>query len=743
MSSRLNRRTTRVTIVFAVLSFLLSVSFLATAQTGPNDLIRRTTAEIMSDQARLEPMLRNDIPRIHREVELESRRFNPMNPNALANPSIDPSRAVGPQIQSAGTEFLGGTLSLSAFPPDTMGSVGPTQYVVAINGRIRVFDKTTGALGALDADMDVFFNSVMTPPVASTFTSDPRVQYDRFTQRWIVIIIDVPSTFDDNRVLIAVSDNATITASTVWSFYYFTQDTVPTLGDTDCLLDYPTLGVDLHALYIGGNMFCSNFFGGTSAFVVRKAFITSATSSNLVAPTQFVTAFRELLDTSTFVGPYTPQGVTNYDPNPTLGYIIGVDGATFGTLVLRTIANPGTTTPTISDNIALTVPITSFPSNVPHLGNTGGTNGQLDAIDDRLYAAMMRNGRLWTAHHISVDQNGTTVSSTNANRRNAVRWYELEVVGQTVGVMQTGTVFDNAATDPNYMWFPTIMVSGQGHAAMGFSVAGLTTFPSAVFTGRAAGAANGTMSAPTIYEPGVAAYNPPSDSGPGRRWGDYTFVSLDPCDDMTLWTIQQFTNATNSYGVQVIELNAPAPAVVPPGPLTAINQGVASTNVSITGTSTDNRGFYDTPASPVTDATCRQRLTVTATNGVTINSVTYNDPTSIDVDINTLGASVGTSTLTITNPDGQFVTTTITINAAPTATPTPIPPTATNTPVGPTATNTPVPPTETNTPAPPTATNTPDPNAVELLRNLSFEDDTNPADGVADFWGIRNGSGER
>nr|MCU0499241.1 hypothetical protein [Anaerolineae bacterium] len=33
--------------------------------------------------------------------------------------------------------------------------------------------------------------------------------------------------------------------------------------------------------------------------------------------------------------------------------------------------------------------------------------------------------------------------------------------------------------------------------------------------------------------------------------------------------------------------------------------------------------------------------------------------------------------------------------------------------------------------------------AVELLRNLSFEDDTNPADGVADFWGIRNGSGER
>jgi hypothetical protein len=80
---------------------------------------------------------------------------------------------------------------------------------------------------------------------------------------------------------------------------------------------------------------------------------------------------------------------------------------------------------------------------------------------------------------------------------------------------------------------------------------------------------------------------------------------------------------------------------------------------------------------------------------------------------------------------------------APTATETPVPPTATETPVPPTATETPVGPTATNTPVPPTATNTPDPSAVELLRNRSFEDDTNPADGVADFWGIRNGSGER
>ncbi|MCU0497016.1 MAG: glycoside hydrolase family 44 protein [Anaerolineae bacterium] len=39
--------------------------------------------------------------------------------------------------------------------------------------------------------------------------------------------------------------------------------------------------------------------------------------------------------------------------------------------------------------------------------------------------------------------------------------------------------------------------------------------------------------------------------------------------------------------------------------------------------------------------------------------------------------------------------------------------------------------------------NTPTPNGVEMLRNISFEDDLNPADGLADFWGIRNGTGEQ
>ncbi|MCU0499755.1 MAG: VCBS repeat-containing protein [Anaerolineae bacterium] len=40
-------------------------------------------------------------------------------------------------------------------------------------------------------------------------------------------------------------------------------------------------------------------------------------------------------------------------------------------------------------------------------------------------------------------------------------------------------------------------------------------------------------------------------------------------------------------------------------------------------------------------------------------------------------------------------------------------------------------------------TNTRNSSGVELLRNRSFEDDLSPVDTLADFWGIRNGTGER
>ena len=262
---------------------------------------------------------------------------------------------------------------------------------------------------------------------------------------------------------------------------------------------------------------------------------------------------------------------------------------------MRRISNPGGT-PAISVDILITVNATSYPIPVDHLGNTGGITGRLESLDDRLFAAHIRNGRLWTAHNIAVDASG--VASTGATRRTAVRWYELNVpvgVG-TPTVVQSGTIFDSAAAVANarQYWIPSAMVSGQGHAVLGFSTAGTPNRADAATNGRLAGDTLGTLGAPALYTASSTAYNPAADTGGpnGRSWGNYSFTSLDPKDDMTMWTIQEFCDATDSYGVRVAKLIAPPPATPASVSPASVPSGQTSVIVIVTGTSTAGSGFF-------------------------------------------------------------------------------------------------------------------------------------------------------
>ena len=75
----------------------------------------------------------------------------------------------------------------------------------------------------------------------------------------------------------------------------------------------------------------------------------------------------------------------------------GVDFVAFGTLALREVNNPGSGSPTLSANMPLTVPATTFPIAVA----TPGGGQPLDGLDDRLLAAHLRAGRIWTRWRIA------------------------------------------------------------------------------------------------------------------------------------------------------------------------------------------------------------------------------------------------------------------------------------------------------------------------------------------------------
>ena len=111
---------------------------------------------------------------------------------------------------------------------------------------------------------------------------------------------------------------------------------------------------------------CTNPFKNTTVWVVNKA--------SLISGTLAVTPFRGLIDFTSGAGIYTPQGVSNDDPQATQGYFVGVDAFDFGELVLHHVNNPGSS-PTVSARSTLVVPSTALP--IPQVQPSGPA---LDAL---------------------------------------------------------------------------------------------------------------------------------------------------------------------------------------------------------------------------------------------------------------------------------------------------------------------------------------------------------------------------
>jgi hypothetical protein len=84
--------------------------------------------------------------------------------------------------------------------------------------------------------------------------------------------------------------------------------------------------------------------------------------------------------------------------------------------------------------------------------------------------------------------------STSNPDRNGVRWYQIRNIatGQTPAFAQFATAYQSGSANKSY-WMGTVMVSGQGHAAMGFNQGGPNNYLDAATTERLVEDALGTL----------------------------------------------------------------------------------------------------------------------------------------------------------------------------------------------------------------------------------------------------------
>jgi hypothetical protein len=531
-------------------------------------------------------------------------------------------------------------------PPDSMGDIGPTQFLLCLNGRIRTFSRAGVMDGALDTTTANFFDAVR----GDGDTADPRVRYDRLSGRWFVSMLSYETP---TRLVMAVSSNAAISSATSFTFFQFSFSEVGTTpnSDTGCFFDFDTLGVDRHALYIGGNVFSPQVhppsYVGSTGFVVNKA--------NLLAGSLSVTAFRQMAS-SAGGGPFTPQGVDQDDANSTEGYFIGRDISSNNHLIIRRVSDPGGT-PSLSANISLTIPPTAQPKGgVLALGSTF----PLSDLDDRLFQARLHRGHLVTGHNIEVNGAG---NADSGGERDGVRWYDIVGLTGTPVLAQSGTLFDAASTNPRSYWMPAGVRSGQGHLAIAGNVASTTEYPQIAAALRLNTDPPGTLGTPGVVQSGNANSNDLKDQFNQHRWGDYSTMSVDPNDDMTFWTVQEYSNAPDSWTVRVIQIKPPSPAAPASAVPSTLVRGQFDSDVVITGTAPGGSGFFD----PGTEYANHLTAVVNG-GGITVNRVTYSDPTHLTLNVTVASnAALGARTVSVTNPDGQSISSgagLLTINAS-------------------------------------------------------------------------------
>src|SRR5215210_2706400 len=431
-------------------------------------------------------------------------------PSFLAAPSV-PSRISAAQSPFVSAGFLAqpdvpalGTTKRHA-PPDTNGAVGREKLMVALNSNYVIQRKSDGAVLST-VSMKTFWSAV-----GAQHPFDPRVLYDPYSDRWLATAASDP-LLPSSLILYGISD----TGDPQGTWHLYAIDADPTNATW---ADFPTLGFNRTKVAIALNMFASGsgMYVRGRLIVLDYASLRAGSGGNpVVLPVE---------------GGFARRPAVTYSPTETTPYL--VEHVESMAATYRFWALDGTTL-TLVGGAPRTNPLggwaTPGPGNVlPQEDGSG-----VDAGDARVGNVVFRNGHVYYAQTIGLPPGGTGYGV-----RTAVQWVELDRSGAFV---QGGRVEDPRANPWNgghSYAFGSLAVNAQDDVLVGFSEFESDDFVDAGYAFRAGSDAPGTMRAAATLKHGEGPYEKTRETG-RNRWGDYSAASVDPSDDHSLWTVQEY-----------------------------------------------------------------------------------------------------------------------------------------------------------------------------------------------------------
>jgi hypothetical protein len=397
-------------------------------------------------------------------------------------------------------------------PPDQDLAAGPQHIMAVDNGRFRIWSKSGQLLKTINADQ--WFGTTL----GGAGAFDPKVQYDHFAKRWIMVWLDQRNPPNQRGYyLISVSDDS-IPLGT-W-YNWATSSTLNGSTESGLWSDYQGVGFDNQALYITGRQFQ---FGGFFQYCKIRVINKTQLYANTAGPLSWQDLWDIRDPANTGIAPDGIRPSVIYG-TPGEAYFLTIPRFATGTyLILYKLTNP-LSTPSMTGT---SVPVTTFspPPNPLQLGGPQQIEGGSHTVRNE---PTFRNGFLWVTHAVSDGAGYSNINyvKINVSNNTAAEDYSFGTTGY-------------------YHFYPAIGVDQNMNILLTFSRSSLNEYAGAYFNHRLNSDPPGTFGGTRPLQVGKAYYF--KDFGSGRnRWGDYNGAWVDPSDQNNIWVITEYAETPSS-----------------------------------------------------------------------------------------------------------------------------------------------------------------------------------------------------
>lgn len=425
---------------------------------------------------------------------------------------------------------------LVCFPPDAHGAVGPNHVVNVVNSSIQWHTKPGGAPPNTQLLNDFFF-----PNSPDTLLFDPKVIYDQYNDRFVVVALEVDGLGDSepsndvSRIHVGVS--ATDNPAGTW--YHEVINSNVNIGGNNTLADYPGLAVSSEALYVTANQFL--FTNVPEPFVDSRLFIINKTplySGGAISST--------VHDVDSTQNIFTLQPAHMFGTAPTnVGtFLVSWVGAVGDDQLRVTRVDNPLSNPSFTSQLISLGNIDEGPFQTPDAPQRPEGSIPIETNDKRMLSAVWRNNLLYATNTVTPPVG----SGADAEQATA-HWYKVNTTTlSALTLADQGNIGGEDLGPQTHTYYPAVAVDAGGNMAIGFSASSKTLYAGAYYTERLASASEpGTVEPSGLLAAGQDFYFRRSPNDPRNRWGDYSGIAVDPTTG-DFWVYNQYALTQDTQG---------------------------------------------------------------------------------------------------------------------------------------------------------------------------------------------------